>query len=174
MQITQEDNLVLQSYITTSLLFELKNNNFVGSDFFERMSFEIPWFKDKLRDIGIDNQGCLLMALYAMLVIPYEIVSKKFPAEYDAVNNFLQIHTINPTTNYRKDSPNIDFIGHLRNSIAHARFSFRPNESIIFSDRDDLRNGQFSAELPLEHLWGLVNKLHSVHVAYVEKMRSRT
>ena len=37
--LTQHDNLLLQSYYTFSLLVELKNNNFLESNYFSEMSF---------------------------------------------------------------------------------------------------------------------------------------
>jgi hypothetical protein len=174
MQLTQADNLVIQSHITTSLLAELKNNSFLASDFFEQMSFGIPWFKEQLREIGVDNQGCALMSLYAMLVIPREIVQSAFSSEYHAINDFLRTCVINENSSYKQDIPNINFIRHLRNSIAHARIAFRPNDAIIFTDEDSRRNERFTADLPLKHLGELINRLQTVHVAYIQQIHSRT
>ncbi|MBE0434224.1 MAG: hypothetical protein IBX56_00280 [Methylomicrobium sp.] len=81
--LTQEENLVLQTYYTTSLLAELKNNNFIGSEFFDPMNFVQACIKDELKKIDVDNQGTLLMILYALLVVPRELTGKKYKQEQE-------------------------------------------------------------------------------------------
>jgi hypothetical protein len=146
-QFTQEDNLIIQSYITISLLAELKNNNFLDSAYFEKMMFGVPWFKEQIRSIGVDNQGFAVIALYAMLVLPREILENAHANEYDAINDFLLNHTKNTTTNYRSDNPTTNYLRHVRNAVAHARVSFRPNDVVIFMDENSRTNESFSTEL---------------------------
>ncbi|CAN5713643.1 hypothetical protein BH23CYA1_BH23CYA1_07010 [soil metagenome] len=172
-EFTQEDNLILQSYITVSLLVELKNNDLLTSAYFEGMTFGAPWIKDQLRSICVDNQGCAMMSLYAMLVLPREIVQNAYSAEYDAINDFLRVHTKNTTTNYRSDNPTTNYLRHIRNAVAHARSTFRPNAAVVFTDENTRTNESFSTELPLAHLGEFVHRLQSVHVAYIQTMQQR-
>lgn len=168
--ITQEDNLVLQSYATLSLLAELHNNKLLDSAFFEGMTFGAPWVKEQLRTIGVDNQGCAMIALYAMLVLPREVVQEAHATEYDAINVWLATNTQNTTTNYQSDNTTVNFIRHIRNAVSHARVAFRPNDVIIFEDENTRRHQSFSTELPLQHLGEFFTRLQAVHLAYIKKM----
>src|ERR1039458_1999448 len=136
--LSQEHNLVFQSLYTVMLLLDLsqKKNGFFDSEFFKTMAFTFPQMKEELKGIGIDNQGCALMCLYAMLVIPKELFWDQFPQERDRIEAFLRTSAIKTNTTYKKDSPNINFLRHVRNSVAHARVSFRPSEVICFLDED--------------------------------------
>lgn len=180
--LTSQDNLLLQSYYTVSLLAELCNNNFLESDFFSKMSFGNPEIKRALKDeIKIDNQGCAMMALYSMLVLPREIVQKSYESEYEVIRQFLEIHATNTRTTYKKDKAKICFIGHFRNAVAHAKVEFRPNDVVVFSDsrtyKDKKTNKEvtesFSTELPLLRLGEFINQLQQVHFAYVKNLQSQ-
>ena len=109
--------------------------------------FGVPWFKEQIRSIGVDNQGFAVIALYAMLVLPREILENAHANEYDAINDFLLNHTKNTTTNYRSDNPTTNYLRHVRNAVAHARVSFRPNDVVIFMDENSRTNESFSTEL---------------------------
>lgn len=159
-----QDNLLFQSYYTLSLLFELFNNNLLESEYYNGMVFRVPQIKNDLRSIGIDNQGCVLIALYVMLVIPKEIIQNKYSSEYNDIENFLQTHTQNTFTNYDEDKPSTHFLRHIRNAVAHARVEFRPNDVVIFSDVK--KNKSFSTELPLKHFCEFLDQLQKVHIAY--------
>ena len=90
MKITQEDNLLLQTHITTSFLFELINQNFTNSDYYKNMYFDDIFVKDNLLKVGIDNQGTLLMILYAMLVVPKQLLEQDFPNEFAQINKIIE------------------------------------------------------------------------------------
>ena len=164
-RLTQKENLLFQSYYTFSLLTELHNNRLLESEYHNGMVFGVPQIKEDLRSIGIDNQGCVLMALYVMLVIPKEIVQQKYSLEYDSISEFLQTHTQNTSTTYRSDTPTVRYLRHIRNAVTHARVEFRPYDVIIFSDANSNKES-FSTELPLSHLGEFVNQLQKVHIAY--------
>ena len=170
-EISQQDNLVIQSYATIALLAELGNNNLLGSSYFGEMTFGAPWIKEVLRTIGIDNQGCAVIAPYAMLVLPREIVGQAYATEYDSINSFLRNHTQHTSTTYQSDNPVINYIRHIRNAVSHGRIEFRPGDVIIF--KDIRGNESFSTELPLMYLGQLVSQLQSVHLAYIQNMNQQ-
>jgi hypothetical protein len=172
--LTQEQNLLFHSYFTVSLLVELKNNSLLDSDYYKGMPFGAPWIKNELQKIGIDNQGCAMMTLYAMLVIPREIVQQAYASEYDKINTFLQTHTQNTNTTYRSDSQSVNHLRHIRNAVAHARVEFRPTDVIIFNDENRHTKETFSTELPLKHLGKLVHELQMVHIAYIQDLQNST
>jgi len=180
--ITQEDNLILQSYYMVVLLKELGSNNFFGSDYFTGMNFDSLPVKEGLRQVGIDNQGSALMALYAMLVIPKELIQKTYPNEYENINSFLRRYTVNTRTSYpdedAKAVSTIKFINHIRNAVVHARVGFIPHETIAFKDvwfTDGSKTNikaEFTTELPLCKLGDFLNELQKVQLKYIEDRRS--
>jgi hypothetical protein len=60
--LTQDQNLLFQSYFTVSLLAELKSNKFLDSDYYNSMTFGAPWIKDE-----IGNAGTPFIFLYLSL-----------------------------------------------------------------------------------------------------------
>lgn len=169
--LTQEQNLIFQSYFSTAFLLELKNNDFLDSDFFKSMKFGSPWIKDEIEKIGIDNQGSLLMALYSMLVIPRQLIQDKFKDEYDEINKYLDTVTKNTHTDYQSDSPSVNYLQHIRNAVAHSHVSFNPSISVTFADeRKNYNTNQkdrFSTELPLRSFGEFLMKLQSIHLKYI-------
>lgn len=170
--LTQEENLVLQTYYTTSLLAELKNNNFIGSEFFESMNFGQACIKDELKRIDVDNQGALLMVLYSLLVVPRELTGKKYKQEQEKLNKIFASRATKVQTTYASDSPDVDFFRHIRNAVAHARVEFSPGVSVTF--RDSFRNDTFEAEMPLQYIGEFLTKLQIVHRSYVANIRKRS
>lgn len=165
----QEENLIVQSYLAILLFQELKRNNFIDSIFFSEMQFQNSSFKDFIkRHNEIDNQGVGLLALYAMLVVPKELIGTKFENDYDQINDFLIGITQNTQTNYRNDRSKINFLRHIRNAVAHARVSFREKDVIIFEDSNSREN--FYTELPLKDMGEFLNRLEKVHSKYIAAM----
>lgn len=140
--------------------------------FFGEMTFGSPWVKELLREVRIDNQGCAIIALYAMLVLPREIVGQAFATEYASINSFLSANTQHTVSNYKSDEQSVNYIYHIRNAVSHGRIEFRPNDAIVFKDEKTSKNKMysFSTELPLKHLGELVGQLQNVHLAYISNM----
>ena len=120
------------------------------------------------------------MALYALLVVPREIISDEYSDEYEAINTFLRKEGDLHQTTYKNEDANdlssIDFIRHVRNAIAHAKISFIADVSIIFSDKREARRKgnvinveEISFSLPLSKLADFLNLLRDVHLKYIQK-----
>ena len=173
--LTQEQNLIFQSYFTTAFLVELNNNDFLKSNFFKSMKFGSPWIKDGIVNVGIDNQGLLLMTLYSMLVIPKELIQNEFKDEYDKVNKYISSVAINTHSDYDSDNPTVNYLNHIRNSVAHSRVSFKPTVSVTFSDqRKNSKTNQierFSADIPLVKFGEFLMQLQKIHLTYIEKLQ---
>jgi hypothetical protein len=171
--VSQEENLVLQSYFTVSLLAELGNNKFFSSDYFNGMNFGSLDIKNFLEKNGIDNQGSAVMSLYAMLVVPYELIRNNYNIEFSAMNSFLGQKTKNVTTTYHNDASNSDFMYHLRNAVAHCRISFKEGDSIVFADSNGAKKAvkkkDFYGELPLTDLGAFLHQLQ--HVIQIEVIK---
>ena len=137
------------------------------------MTFGVPWIKDELRKIGVDNQGCAMMLLYAMLVLPREIIQQAYSSEYDKIDAFLKTHTQNTTTTYSSDASSVKYLRHIRNAIAHARVEFSPTDAVTFNDENHRTNETFSTELPLNYLGELLHRLQMVHIAYIRDLQKQ-
>lgn len=166
----QEDDLLLQSYMTFSLLAELHNHGFINSNYFKEMNFGARWIQESLPKVGIDNQGCAMIALYSMLVLPKEVVQDTYSAEYEDIQQFVKVHARVITSTYKRDHPEIDFIRHIRNAVAHANAEFRPCDVIIFNDKNSRTGEEFRCELPLDKLGQLLNELQRIHVKYLHNL----
>jgi len=166
---SQEENLLFQSYYTVCFLIELRNNAFTNSDYYDSITFADPIVKEVIRNLGVDNQGSLLMSLYAMLVIPKQLVEKLHSDEFDKIQKFLHANTTNTTTkNYNYDQPTIDYLRHIRNAVAHARVSFRPDDVVIFEDTDTKGKSSFSTELSLQKVGEFIHRLRMVHFKHIQ------
>ncbi len=162
--LTPDDQLVFQCYATSWLLFDLDNNRFLESDYFRNMNLLVPELRSMWNEIQITNQGCALMVLYALLVVPKEKLFSNFPGEVATLNSFLAANSQNTSTTYTSDSTTIDFVRHIRNAVAHARVTFRPSDAIIFEDC--MGNQTFYTELPLPQFREFISKLQIIHIAY--------
>ena len=111
---TNEDQLILQSFLTVQFLEALFKIDFLKSELYESLvSRELV--SPEFSEAGIGNQGTLLMVLYALLVIPRESVDNEFVDEYKAINNWLGKNAKISST-YKST----DAVRHVRNAVAHA------------------------------------------------------
>ena len=165
---SQEENLIFQSYWTVCFLIELKNNAFTNSDYYDSITFADPIVKEVIRNLGVDNQGSLLMSLYAMLVIPKQFLDNLHSDEFDKIQKFLHANTANTTTTYHEDQPTINYLRHIRNAVAHARVSFRSGDVVIFQDTDTKGKSSFSTELSLQKVGEFIHRLQMVHVKHIQ------
>lgn len=129
--ITPEESLLLQCLATTSLLGELSNANFFESDYFKQLSFANDACKQILKQSGIGNPATMQMMLYALLVVPREILSresyKMFKCYVKRINPVVSLCVEEETTsNYDGETKkeNINYFRHIRNAIAHSKCKF--------------------------------------------------
>jgi hypothetical protein len=170
--ISQETNLILQSYFVIALLNALsQDKRLTNSEFYGTLDLSPP-IRSGIDQVGVDNQGCALIALYAMLVIPKHFLENKYKVEYEAMNTWLDSVLLDIQSTYTyKESPR-DYLRHIRNSVAHARVSFEPNSTITFEDQNKSGSSSFRAKLPLVSLGSLLNNLQTIHIRYAQEMRT--
>ena len=77
MNYSKEDDLLIQTYLTTEFLFELSNLKFLESPYYKNANFVDKSVHQFLPTIGIGNRGALLMTLYSLLIVPKELIEKK-------------------------------------------------------------------------------------------------
>ena len=174
--ITQEDNLILQTYYTVMLLKELGEVKFEDSIQFDNLNLQSDIKQALKEEIGIQNQGSAIMALYAMLVIPKEIIENEFEQEYEKINEFLRKEVTLHFTTYKGEDENdlssINLIRHARNSVAHAKISFTPGICITFYDSYIKYSSEISFSLPLDRFGHFLNSLGNIHLEYIKKRKN--
>ncbi len=171
MNYSQSDNLLIQSYLTISFLTELKNINFLDSEYYENAGFKDKFVKENFAKIGIDNQGSLLMFIYAMLVVPRQLLQQHFPTEFSGLNVTIGNIGSKANSTYSEDVNGIGYVRHIRNAVAHAKVSFEPNRTVTF--RDENNRGEIcSIEIPLDKVGIFLTKLQAIFIAYIEQVKT--
>lgn len=159
--ITQEESILLQSLATTSLLAELQNNNFLSTEYFLNLKFDNDFFKGILVQSGIGNPACMQMTLYALLVLPKEILSEEVYSELNSkfidinkeINDMVEIDET--FSNYAKDQDfteyQMDYLRHIRNSVSHGKCNYTTFDNKNFVTFKDInpRSGE-SCEIKIE------------------------
>lgn len=171
--ISQADNLLLQSYYSVLFLVELRNNKLLESQYFKDMEFGVPWVKKAIESIGIDNQGSLLMSLYAMLVIPKELIFEKYPEKVNNIQRFLRSNCIIKRNDYNSDKDDIDCLRHIRNAVSHAKVEFDPQETVTFTDTNFRSKKTIVLELPLRLVDSLLLNLQELHLMHIRANQNR-
>lgn len=178
MPLTREESLVLQSGLTSVLLRDLDRHNdeFVDSNFFQEMSSDFPGVKEYYIKgaTGVGNQGTMMMQLYALLVIPKELISAQFQTEYNDIDAYISKIAINITDTYPLKN---QFTRHLRNAVSHARAEFDDTDKndikVTFTDEDNRTGFRFSATFGLYEMSQILLKLLKIHQLYTEDIRRR-
>ena len=160
----QKCDLLIQSYCNFVLNAELVNSKFVNSEYFNEMNFQNINAKNILREIGIDNQGYLLIALYTLLVIPKELFNYS-----ENITKWLDNSLYDIDSDYKKQKDNLE---HIRNSIAHSKVRFSPKNYIEFYD-EVIKYGKttahYQAKLELTKIPDFLELLQKEIVIHIDK-----
>lgn len=122
-------SLFSQTLATISLIKKLSDSNFLESDYYKNMIFQDnnDQFKYILKESGLGNPSCLQMFLYALLVVPKEILEKNNKLYYKNCKdnfNILCSNLIDSSSNttYKKEKNiyQMDYYTHIRNAVSHA------------------------------------------------------
>lgn len=184
---TKEESLLLQCLATTSLLGELSNADFFQSEYFEELAFANEDCKNILKLSGIGNPATMQMMLYALLVVPSELIFKKKVYETmdnicENVNQFIKLLVVNETTTYAYtravDVTAINYMHHLRNSVAHSQLLFETENRInyvTFTDRNPNNDSVFcSFKMETQKVGLILMELQKVIMEYYNKEHSET
>jgi hypothetical protein len=105
-----------------------------------------------------------MLTLYAMLVIPKEILKKTYVPDFEKINKKMSRYCQNTETNYK--NKNIDFTYHLRNAVSHGRISL-VNDNLIFKDQNKSGSRKFKSEINLKDVIKLINDLETIIHQYI-------
>ena len=170
-QLNDKDNLILQMFASIIMLVELQTKDFTKSEYFKSLQFENPGIKKIIEMIGIGNQGVLLMSLYGMLVLPRELdLQTEYPNDYKNVNDFTKSKATNVQTTYRSDQPNIDYLRHIRNAVAHSKVTMEGTEFLI-QDQKARTGESFTCKISREDIGGVVHLHQHPFLNYIIKLQ---
>lgn len=185
--ITKEESLLLQCLATTSLLGELSNADFFQSEYFEGLTFANAECKNILKLSGIGNPATMQMMLYALLVVPSELIFKKKVYETmddicENVNQFIKSLVVNETTTYTytraANVTPINYMHHLRNSVAHSKLLFETENRtnyVTFTDGNPNNNSVFcSFKMETQKVGWILMELQKVIMEYYNKTHNAT
>lgn len=168
-QLSPLDNLLVQSYSTIALLFELKNAKFLSSEYFKNLKIEDELSRYILQNVDIDNQGLLLITFYVLLVIPKEKFEEIYKNDFNELNTFINKVVISkPETNYKDDIPNVNYIRHIRNAIAHCKVKFEPTKTVTFFDEDKKTQEKCKFTIPLKEIGEIITKLQKAYINFLK------
>ncbi len=181
MEYTQEENIIIQSFLNSILFTTLRKNNFFNSSYFKEMEFDAnkeidSWIKTTLQQIEIDNQARLLTALYELLVIPKECLENLFKADFDNLEKEIKSIILEEESNYRYDKDGIKYVRHIRNAVAHANVEFLPNEHVEFLDSyEDKKGNEYKCRIriPLCNLGVLIRELLTINIKYINSLSEK-
>lgn len=146
-QFSKNEILFCQAIANVSLLIELANNNFLSSDYYKNM----VWSSNKkvvteiLNTSGMGNPAMLQMFMYALLVLPREILGKDFCK--DKFNKEVIKYVTNCSSTYKNEinKEDVNYHGHIRNAIAHSKCDYSEIDGksyVTFKDINTNDNSQ--------------------------------
>lgn len=188
MDLSNDENLILQSYLNCRLITSLKKSNFFDSNYFKYLDFGDKGMKESLYGIGIDNKGMVLTFLYSMLVMPYERIfnnkeiNNLYKDEFKKLNEEIDKIVYEKESNYKEDELIINYVYHIRNAISHGRVNFE-NECVIFNDSKEVKikkskknkKKKFKCfiKFKLENFSEIFNPLQDFFNKYIEDIKKR-
>ena len=136
--LSDKDDILIQSYFIVAFLTELKNLDFLNSEYYKNSKFQDSFVQENLPSIGIDNRGCLIIFLYALLVLPKEqFKDSELEKAFDKLNKKIKPLVYQESSNYKRDIMNgnmeIQYLYHIRNAIVHCKIKFE-NNLVVFND----------------------------------------
>ncbi len=120
------------------------------------------------------EQGALLIFLYALLVIPKELIDiGKYKEKYKDINTWMEQNGIaeEQYSNYKNEKNHINYLRHMRNAISHGKVEFEEYKYITFKDNtsDNLHRCQFKIAMG-KNIHDTINKLREVIADYINNV----
>ena len=176
MELKQDENLLLKSYLNCLFIASLKKSNFFDSEYFDKLDYGDIAMKQSLKNIGIDNQGMMLTFLYSMIVLPKELILKKYKKEFYELDKFIDgIKDSETKSSYDYDENSIKYVLHIRNAVSHGNVKFEPNEYVEFYDinKHSNKNEKCNIRIPLYKFDRVLMKLQEIFNKYIRDIQSR-
>ena len=173
MELTQKDNLMIMPYINCMFILELKNKEFLKSEYYKNMDFQDKNIPRVFSEVGLDNQGLLLMTLYSLLVVPKELYDNELSTEFTGLNKKIKTIKTYEESNYSYDKNEINYVKHIRNAVSHANLRFEPNDYVEFIDTNkySTKNEKCIIRIPLVKISELLEYLQGIFYRYISALK---
>lgn len=168
---TDEENQMIQTYMSFKFLLELHNVGFVKTKEYSDLPFKDSFVHEQMKSMGIMNQGMIPPIMYMMLVMPRELLSNQSSNEYKEINSFISSLNLKTTSSYQSDGIEINYIRHMRNAISHMNVTY-DKTGAIFKDTNK-KQEQFSMNVDYQNLGVIVEKLSEVYAKYIEDIKRK-
>jgi hypothetical protein len=99
-------------------------------------------------------------------------LEKKYPAKFLELDKAISKFALRTNTTYKKDTPIVEYVRHIRNAVSHAKVAITPNDSVEFEDENAKTNEKFSTIILLKDVGQLLNELQKVHQTYLKDRQS--
>lgn len=141
--LTEKESMLCQIIATTSLIIELINNDFLKSEYYRKLNWSGPeiniqYIKKILAASGLSNPAMMQMCLYALLVIPRELLDEHSEIA-EAFNEETKKHICSYISKYRSEEnkEKSDYYRHIRNAVAHSRCEYTIKNGICYVTFND-------------------------------------
>lgn len=166
-KMSQEDKAIVESYLTACFLITLIENKFETSSHFDKLEFSNPSIKGAIKKMTLMNSGILMSILHCLLVVPRSLVRREFEEEFQLLNDKLLSEV---TIIKRYDESSIDLLYHIRNSVAHARFTVS-HDGYNFQDkkRAKKKTKHFECFVPNHVINIVIGDLQEIFIAFYKR-----
>lgn len=174
--LTDQEACFFEAYSAIKLLFELQRKNFLQSDYYkENFPASSDLFKYVIEKVGIINYGTILLLFYVLLVFPKEALTDKSKKHFMDLDEKIKALCPDCNSTYACDKPNVQYVYHIRNAMAHGRIKMINNGLYIeFSDEKMNTNETCSLRFTLDQLTSVANLMqeHIVKGLYQDDVSS--
>lgn len=182
-EVTEYESTIAQALAMTGLLSEMSNRNFLKSDFYQRITFASnnEGFKHILEKSGLGNPATLQMFLYALLVMPKELLSNEDPIALTRIETDFNI-TAEKLNNIKLESTytekTFNYYRHIRNAVSHSHCVYTVEDEITkitFHDKNPKNSKEYcSITMTTEQVGCLLGYLRTLMIKWIaDRLKKR-
>lgn len=166
-ELNDKEAILMQAVGTIQFLLELHENRFTKSKFYQKKVKNL-FARQVIDKCNINNQGMVVLSLYAFLVIPSESFMEDLKDGFNDLNKWIDDVCLCKNSTYSTDAEEINYTRHMRNAIAHNNIKFEPSGYIEFIDKNPKNEEKCSFKIPVSQLGSLIQKLGDIILNYLK------
>lgn len=175
-EVNEYESTIAQALAMTGLLSEMANNNFLKSEFYQTIAFKSnnETFKYILEKSGLGNPATLQMLLYALLVMPKELLSQEDPSALTHIETDFN-STAERLTGLKLESTypekTLNYYRHIRNAVSHSHCTYTVEDEITkitFHDENTRKPEEHcSITMTTKQAGCLLDHLHTLMTTWI-------
>lgn len=151
--LTAKESMFCQTIANVSLITSLATNGFFGSQYYKNMKWSYGGINQKnisaiLEKSGLGNPAMLQMYMYALLVMPKELVGDDFCKSSFNDEAKKVVFDFDSTYPNEEHQESMNYYRHIRNAIAHSKCDYKTikgTNCVTFKDIDPRKKDQHCA-----------------------------